>query len=172
MTINAEQLAAANKAAIDSLLAVANTALASAERIAELNLNTVRGALEDSASGAQALLGAKNVQEAVSIQNALVQPSVEKAVAYSRSLYEISTETQQALANTVEAQFSDFHQSVAGLVEHVAKAAPAGSEGVVAAFQNAIATANSTFNALNVAAKQFAEATQASMAAAAKMKSK
>ena len=35
-----EQFAAANKATVDSLLSLANTALASAERIAALNLNT------------------------------------------------------------------------------------------------------------------------------------
>ena len=40
-----EQFAAANKAAVDALLTVANTALASAERVAALNLNTARAAL-------------------------------------------------------------------------------------------------------------------------------
>ncbi|HET6718808.1 MAG TPA: phasin family protein, partial [Rhodocyclaceae bacterium] len=42
-----EQFAAANKVAVDSLLTVANTALASAERIAALNLNTARSIIED-----------------------------------------------------------------------------------------------------------------------------
>ena len=42
MSINTEQFTAANKATVDSLLSVANTALASAERIAALNLNTAR----------------------------------------------------------------------------------------------------------------------------------
>jgi hypothetical protein len=40
MSLNTEQFTAANKATVDSLLAVANTALASAERIAALNLDT------------------------------------------------------------------------------------------------------------------------------------
>ena len=62
-----EQLAAANKATVDSLLSVANTALASAERIAALNLNTARSVLEDSVSGAKALMSAKDPQEALSL---------------------------------------------------------------------------------------------------------
>ncbi|MBS1131823.1 MAG: Phasin, partial [Proteobacteria bacterium] len=82
-----EQFASANKATVDSLLSVANAALASAERIAALNLNTARSVLEDSVSGTKALLGAKDVQEAISIQASLAQPNVEKAVAYSRSVY-------------------------------------------------------------------------------------
>ena len=44
MSINPEQFAAANKAVVDSLLSVANTALASAERIANLNFETVQQA--------------------------------------------------------------------------------------------------------------------------------
>ena len=42
-----EQFAAANKASVEAMLTLANTALASAERIAALNLNTARAALEN-----------------------------------------------------------------------------------------------------------------------------
>lgn len=76
MSINPEQFAAANKAAVDSLLAVANTALASAERIATLNLETARSVLEDSAASAKAMMAAKDVKEAVAIQASLAQPGV------------------------------------------------------------------------------------------------
>ena len=42
MITTPEQLVAANKASVDALLSLANTALASAERVAALNLNTPR----------------------------------------------------------------------------------------------------------------------------------
>ena len=166
MSINPEQLAAANKAAIDSLLSVANTALASAERIATLNLETARSVIEDSVSGAKALMGAKDPQEALSIQASLTQPNVEKAVAYSRTLYEISSQTQEQLAKMVEAQFGDFQKSVAGMLEKAAKGAPAGSDVAVNAFQSAIAAANSTFENMRKAAQQVTELAQSNMAAA------
>ena len=172
MSINPEQFAAANKAAVDSLLSVANTALASAERIAALNLNTARSSLEDTASNVQAVLGAKDPQAALAAQAALAQPAVEKAVAYSRSVYEITSETQQELAKMVEAQFGDFQKNVAAMVEKAAKAAPAGSEGAVAAIQNAIAAANSAFGNMNAVAKQFADAAQANIATATKAAAK
>src|SRR5574343_26766 len=117
MSINPEQFAAANKAAIDSLLSVANTALASAERVATLNLETVRSVLEDSVSGAKAIISAKDPQEALSIQASLTQPNIEKAVNYSKSIYEISTETQEQLAKMVESQFADFQKSVGSMLE-------------------------------------------------------
>ncbi len=166
MSLNTEQFAAANKATVDSLLAVANTALASAERIAALNLNTARSVLEDGVSGAKALLGAKDVQEALAIQAALTQPNVEKAVAYSRSVYEISAQTQEELSKMVEAQFGDFQKTVSALLDKAAKSAPAGSDVAVAAVKSAIAAANSAFGNMNKAAKQVAELAEANVAAA------
>jgi phasin family protein len=170
MNINPEQFAAANKATVDSLLSVANTALASAERIAALNLNTARAAMEDATTGIQSVIGAKDPQAAMAAQSSLAQPAVEKAVAYSRSVYEITSETQQELAKMVEAQFGEFQKSVAGMVEMATKSAPAGSEGAVAAIQSAIAAANSAFGNMSSVAKQAAETVQANMAAMTKTK--
>ncbi|HXE38965.1 MAG TPA: phasin family protein [Azonexus sp.] len=168
MSINTEQFAAANKATVDSLLSVANTALASAERIAALNLNTARAALEDSVSGVKSVLEAKDPQAALAAQSSLAQPAVEKAVAYSRSVYEITSQTQQELTKMLQAQFGDFQKSMSGMVEMAAKSAPAGSEGAMAAIQNAIAAANSAFGNMNSVAKQFADAAQANVAAVTK----
>ncbi|MDP3539796.1 MAG: phasin family protein [Azonexus sp.] len=168
MSINPEQFAAANKATVDSLLSVANTALASAERIAALNLNAARSALEDAASGAKSVLAAKDPQAAIAAQTSLAKPAVEKAVAYSRSVYEITAQTQQELAKMVEAQFGDFQKSMANMVAMATKSAPAGSEGAVAAIQSAIAAANSAFGNMSTVAKQFSDAAQANMASITK----
>lgn len=166
MSINPEQFAAANKAAIDSLLSVANTALASAERIAALNLETAKSLLADTVTNTKAVMGAKDVKEALSIQASLAQPSVEKAVAYGRSVYEISSETQQELAKMVEAQFGDFQKSMSSLLEKAAKSAPAGSDVAVAAVQSAMAAANSAFDNMRKAAQQMTEMAQTNIAAA------
>jgi phasin family protein len=168
MSINTEQFTAANKATVDSLLSVANTALASAERVAALNLNTARAALEDTVSSVQSVLSAKDPQAALAAQSSLAKPAIEKAVAYSRSMIEITTQTQQDLAKMVEAQFADFQKSIAGMVEMASKSAPAGSEGAVAIIQNAMAAANSAFGNMSTMAKQFSETAQANMTAATK----
>ena len=52
----AEQFVAANKTNVETLLTLANTAFASAERIAALNLNTARAVLEDTVASTKALL--------------------------------------------------------------------------------------------------------------------
>lgn len=167
-SFNPEQFVAANKAIVDSLVAVATTALVSAERLTTLNLNTARSVLEDSAAGASAVLGAKDPQQAIAAQASLAQPAVAKAVDYSRSVYEISAEAQQELTKLVEAQYGEFQKTVAGLLDKASKAAPAGSEAAIAAIQNAIATANNAFGNLNSVAKQFTDAAQANVAAVTK----
>lgn len=161
-----EQIAAANKAAVDSLLNVASTALASAERFSALNLNTLRGAIEDSAGAAKNLLGANSPQQVAALQAALVQPSLANAVSYSRSLFEIGTQTQEVLAKLVQTQIGEFQTQVSALVDEAAKRAPAGSEVAVAAVKSAIASANSALDTLNKTAKQVADITESNVNAA------
>ena len=168
MNATTEQFASANKATVETMLTVANTAFASAERLAALNLNTARAMLEDSVANAKALLGVKDVQQLIAMQATLAQPAVEKAVAYSRSVYEIATQTQEELSKVVEGQFSELNKNVASALDKAAKNAPAGSEAIVAAVKDAVAKANAAFGTASALSKQFTEATQATVAAATK----
>ena len=161
-----EQFAAANKASVEAMLSLANTALASAERIAALNLNTARSLLEDGVANTKAILGAKDPQEAMAVQASLAQPNVEKAVAYTRSVYEISAQSKEEVSKLLEGQFGDFQKQVAGLLDKAAKSAPAGSDVAVNAVKSAIAAATSAFDSMNKAAKQVAEIAEANVAAA------
>ena len=161
-----EQLASANKAKIETVLTLANSAFASAERLAALNLNTARSLLEDGVANAKALLGAKDMQELFSLQSSMAQPAVEKAIAYSRSVYEISAQTQEEFSKVLEAQFNDFNKSLASMLEKAAKNAPAGSDVAVAAVKSAIAAANSAYDSMSKAAKQVAEIAESNVAAA------
>ncbi len=161
-----EQLAGVNKATVESMLTLANTAFASAERLAALNLNTARTMLEDSVANAKAMLAVKDLQELMSLQSAFAQPIVEKAVAYSRSVYEISAQTQEEVSKVFEAQFAEMNKNVAVALDKAAKSAPAGSDVAVAAVKSAIAAANSAYDSMNKAAKQVAEIAEANVAAA------
>ena len=166
MIATPENLASANKANVETFLTLANTAFASAERLAALNLNTARSFLEDGMANAKALLGVKDVQQLVGLQTTLAQPSVEKLVAYSRSVYEIATQTQEEVSKIVESQFAEVNKNVASALDKAAKNAPAGSDVAVAAVKAAIAAANSAYDSMSKAAKQVAEIAEANMTAA------
>ena len=161
-----EQMASANKANVESILTLANTAFASAERLAALNLNTARTMLEDIVANAKSLMGAKDVQELMNVQATLAQPAVEKAVAYSRSIYEIATQTQEELSKVMESQFAEINRNVTSALDKAVKNAPAGSDVAVAAVKSAIAAANSAYDSMTKAAKQVAEIAEANVAAA------
>jgi phasin family protein len=161
-----EQIAAANKASVETALTFANTAFASAERLAALNLNTARNILEDVVANAKTVLGAKDIQDLVSLQSSLAQPAVEKAIAYSRSIYEIASQTQEEMTKLIEGQFVELNKNVAVALDQAAKTAPAGSDVAVAAVKSAIAAANSAYDSMSKAAKQVAEIAEANVAAA------
>lgn len=161
-----EQFAATSKSNVETLLTIANTAFASAERLAALNLNTARSFLEDSLSGSKALFAAKDVQELVSLQAAQIQPLVEKVVAYNRSVYEIASQSQEEVSKLLEGQIAELNKNVASALDKAAKSAPAGSDVAVAAVKSAIAAANSAYDSVTKAAKQVAEIAEANVAAA------
>jgi len=161
-----EQLASVNKSAVEAWLTIANTAFASVERLAALNLNTARSALEDSVANTKALFSVKDPQEFANLQASLARPTLEKAVAYGRSVYEIATEVQGQFAKIAEGQATEIKQSIATTLDKVAKSAPAGSDVAVAAVKSAIAAANSAYDSMSKAAKQVAEMAEANVAAA------
>ncbi len=168
MTANLDQFAAANKAAVDSLLSVANTALTAAERVAALNLETARNTLGESTAAAKTIFGATDAQSALAAQQALVQPAIEKSVAYSKSLYEIATDAKNEVSKLFEAQVAEFQKTSTDLVNLALKNAPAGSETIVKAMQDAIEKANAAFGTATAMTKQFADAAQATAAAVTK----
>lgn len=161
-----EQFAAANKAAVDSLLTIANLSLAGAERLAALNLNTARAFLADGSANVGALLAVKDVQGFVALQGALAKPAVEKAMAYSKSVYEILDESTKGLTQIAEGQAAEAKKTFSAAVEQSLKAAPAGSETMVAAVKSALAQADSAFETMAQSAKQAKATIEANVASA------
>ena len=158
------QIAAANKTAVENMLTMANTMFASTERLAALNLNVARSAMEDGAATTKALFAVKDPQAFVTMSSEFAQPGMEKIVAYSRSVYEIFTETNQEITKAIEAQVGEFNGTVTTALDQVAKSGPAGSDVAVNAVKSAIAAANSAYGNISKMTKQAVEMTEANMA--------
>lgn len=161
-----DQITAANKVGIDTWLTLANTAFASTERLAALNLNVARAVLEDSIANTKSLLSVKDPQELVSLQASLAQPALEKAVSYSRSLYEIASQTSDEVGKLIEAQVGEFNKTLSSALDQAAKNAPPGSDIAVAAVKSVIAAANSAYDNVAKAVKQVTEIAEANVTAA------
>jgi phasin family protein len=166
MYVTPEQIQAANKANVESFLAVANAQFAAFEKLAHLSAGAVRTAFEDSMANTRALLGAKDVQEFVTLQNSFAQPTVEKAIAYAKSLYEVATEANSELSKVAERRVSEWNENFVTLLDKVSKNAPAGSDVAVAAVKSMLAAANSAYDNMTKVAKQATEIAEANVSAA------
>jgi phasin family protein len=166
MIVTPEQIAASNKAGIDAFLNLAHTQFAAFEKLSALNFNATKAAFEESVSIAKAISGVKDVQELVNLNASLAQPTLEKALAYSRNVYEVTSATQGEYTKAVEGQASEFNKSVVGMLDKVAKNAPAGSDVAVAAVKSALAAANTAYDSMTKVTKQATEIAQANFAAA------
>lgn len=159
-TFDNSSFVAAQKAAVDTLLSVVNTALASAERVAALNLHAAREAVEDMAQNGKAVLSVKTPQEALSLSGHLSQPQVEKGMAYTRSVYEITSAAREDATNIVEARFEAFKAQMADLAEQMSHVAPGGSDVAVAAIKSAVNSASQAFAQFNESMNQIKELTE------------
>jgi phasin family protein len=163
-TFNNDAFLAAQKTAVDTLLSVVNTALASAERVAALNLHATREAFEDMASNGKAVLSVKSAQEAMALPVNMAQPHIEKGVAYTRSVYEITSAAREDATAIVEDKFEEFKKSMATLAEKIAVASPAGSEVAIATLKSAVESANQAFSRFNDSMNRIKELTENNVA--------
>src|SRR4029078_12618967 len=113
------QIQAAQKANVDALLAVANAQFAAFEKLANLSAGAVKSVFEESVNNTRALLGAKDVQEFVTLQNSFAQPAIEKAIAYSKSVYEVATEANSELSKVAERRASEWNEGFVTLLSSV-----------------------------------------------------
>ncbi len=124
MILTPEQVAAAQKANLETLFGLTTKAFEGVEKLVELNLQVVKATFAENVDNAKKALSAKDAQELLAIQASLVQPVAEKTLAYSRHLYEIASETQSEFTKVAEAQLAEGTKNVQALVENFAKNAP------------------------------------------------
>ena len=163
MYATTEKITTAGKANVETMLVIANTAFASAERLAALNLNTARTLLEETMSNTKAALEIKSPEQLLAFQKSLALPSIEKAVAYSKSVYEITTQTQEVMNSLFEGKAVELKGEFNAALDKAVKSAPAGSDVAISAVKSALASANSTLETVKKSAKQAVEMAEANV---------
>jgi phasin family protein len=161
--LTAEQVMAAQKANVETLFGLTGKAFEGVEKLVELNLQVARAALTEAQDNTRAALSVKDVQELLTLQANLLQPSAEKAVAYSRHIYDIAAATNAEVVRAAETQLGEAQKSFNNLVETASKNAPAGSENVLALYKSAMSAANNAIEGVQKAAKQAADVAEANM---------
>jgi phasin family protein len=152
--LTVEQVMASHKASIETLIGLTSKAFEGVEKIVALNLTASKAALAEAGDNAKAVLSAKDAQELLTLQSALMQPLAEKTAAYNRHLYDIATGSATEFTRAFEEQAGENQKKFMGLVDTAAKNAPAGSETAVAVMKSAVAAANNALESVQKAVKQ------------------
>lgn len=165
--LTAEQIAAAQKANIETLFGLTNKAFEGVEKLVELNLQVAKAAIGEVAETTRAALSVKDAQELLALQAGLLQPAAEKAAAYSRHLYDIAAATNAEVTKVAEQTAAEAQQKFMTVVDTAVKNAPAGTENAVALVKSAVAAANNAYESVHKAAKQAADVAEANFQAVA-----
>lgn len=160
-----EQLAAWQKAALESTLSYAQASIASAEQLLKLNLDAARNALEQAGKNTQELLAISDPQELVELRAKIAQANMQQTASYAQNIYEIVSQSQALLAKLGEEQYSRLNKEAAAGAEQLSKGAP-GADVAAATVKSTLAASNAMMDNLNRATKQFAELSEANIKAA------
>lgn len=159
--LTAEQIIAAQKANLETLFDLTNKAFQGVEKLVELNVQVAKASMGEVQSTAAASFGAKDAQELLALQAALLQPAAEKAAAYGRHLYDIASATNAEVSKVAESQVAAAQAKFTSAVDGAMKNAPAGSESAAALVKSAIAAAANAMESVQKATKQAADVAEA-----------
>jgi phasin family protein len=160
------QLLEMQKTQFDALHAFGSSMFQATEKLAQLNLATTRAFLQDSAGTAYSLLSVKDPQELAALSTALAQPGAEKLAGYARNAYAITSAASAEITKVLETQIAEGSRKLSGMIDTVAKSAPAGSEHVIGLIKNSLEAANVAYDAVSKAARQATETAESNISAA------
>lgn len=164
--IERDPFVALGKARIDMLHSLANNFLACGERFSELNLETTRTLLSDSASSHPTHFADSDFSATIKWHADLSRQLALKGVSYTQEMLGIGKQCQQGLSSVFEDLLAEFNQGAAQALDKV-NAGPAASETGIAAVKAAIAALNSTYENMSEAGKQAVDSIDANMNAVA-----
>jgi phasin family protein len=141
---------------------IASCALASTEKLVELNLNAARTSMQENSTLAAQVLASNSTTDLQAILAALPQATSTKAIAYSHHLAGITADACTEIARSTHTQVTQITDRMTNLIDQASRSMPAGSENVVALTKSAIATAGSGVDQVVKSAEQAAHTIQES----------
>lgn len=142
-----DAVAAAQTASAETAVALMRNTLDAIERLAALNLNTMRDALEASASQGAKLNSPRDLADAA-------QPSMERTRAYYHEVYDLLSEMQEQLTKVMQAHYTALSESATSASKSIGNNAPVGGEAFAAAMKAMLDSSAQAFERLNDTAHQ------------------
>lgn len=169
---NIDQLAAAQKANAEVMMALLRTAFNGVERLTALNMAASREFFNNAVNNTQQLMGAKDPAEVAKLNSQLAKPNVEKLTEYSRSIYDLVAQMQKEVTSVMESQYSSFTKNASSAVDKATAGAPVGGDVFAAAMKSMLSASTKAFDNMTSMAKQLSDIAEANMQVATKTATK
>ena len=127
------------------MTAMTACALASTEKVIELNINAARTSVQENFTLANQVIALKSTRDLQLIFAALPQATSTKAIIYGHHLTSIAADACTELARSTQSEVAELTGRMCSLLDQVSKNMPAGSENVVALTKAVVTTANSGY---------------------------
>lgn len=167
-TPNFEQVAAAQKANAEVVVALMRTSFEGLQRLAELNMAATRELFNNTVTNANTLLAAKDVNDVSALNQQLAKPGVDKMMDYSRKVYDLVAQMQKDVTTVMEAQYTQFQKEANSAISKT-KGAPVGGDVFAAAMKTMLDQTNKAFEGMNAVARQMSELAENNLQTAAKV---
>ncbi|MES2069612.1 MAG: phasin family protein [Pseudomonadota bacterium] len=162
-----DQFSAATISSLQAQLAIwsqfADKSFENATKLAELNVNMFKAALEESSAAGRNLLSVKDPQDLLAMTSAQAQPQIGQALSYGREISEIWASMQADFAGAVKAEVEESRQAMAKLGGNTAGTVPGGAVNMADAMKSAFDSANAAYTQFFKTANASTEALQSSL---------
>jgi phasin family protein len=172
MLVTQEQIAAANKSNMETLAQLSRKAFEGVEKLLELNLQVTKTLMHENVQHIEHAAQVEDVKEFLTAQANYVQPMTEKALSYSRHLYSILQDTRSEMTNITQDDLKKRTENFNELIKSFSLNTPESTNAMANLMKQAIANANTSFEASQKALKQAIDITthQANTAAQSALK--
>ncbi len=163
---NMEQLASAQKANAEVMMALVRTGFDGIERLTALNIAASRELLNHVLANTKEMMGAKDTEELKKINEAMTKPGMERWMNYSRSLYQISSDMQKEISTVMETQYEGFNEKASKAIDKTVASTPVGGDVFAAAMKSMLDASNKAYDNISSMAKQLSDIAESNLQAA------
>ncbi|RQR59918.1 phasin family protein [Burkholderia sp. Bp9002] len=150
-----ELVSSAQRANLEVVYGLAGTMLEGVGKLAELNAQYTRSALEDAWVAVQNAID--KPQDWTAFQGSIAAPTAEKLQAYSREFLGIVSSTQAEVLKVAQAGGDAYVHRIQAFVEDATRNTASAPEAAVAAWNSAIIAANTLYQTLGNTGQQAVE---------------
>jgi len=164
--LNIEQLATAQKANAEVMMALVRTGFDGIERLTTLNIAASRELLNNVLLNTKEMLNAKDTEELKKINEAMTKPGMDRWMNYSRSLYQISSDMQKKISTVMETQYEGFNEKASKAIDKTVASTPVGGDVFAAAMKSMLDVSNKAYDNISSMAKQLSDIAEVNLQAA------